>query len=286
MLGCMNPVLDAFWRACGYCLHPRVILWSLLPLLLSGVAAALLGWWLWEPALDAVRAALDGWAITGSALAWLDGIGAGGLRAVVAPLLVVALAVPLLAIGALLLVALCMLPALVRLVAERRFAGLERRHGEPVWRALLWTLLATLMALGALLASLPLWLIPPLALLIPPLIWGWLGARVLSFDALAAHASRAERRQIMREQRWPLLAIGVVSGLLGSAPSLLWALSASALVAAPLLVVLAMWLYTLVFAFAALWITHFALAALEALRARAPLPGPTPTLEQAAWTSV
>ena len=284
----MNPIFDAFWRACGYCLLPRVMLWSLLPLLLSGVAAAGLGWLWWEPALDAVQAALNGWAITGSALAWLDGIGAGALRAVVAPLLVVALAVPLLAIGALLVVSLCLLPALVRLVAERRFAGLERRHGESAWRSLLSAALATLVALCVLVASLPLWLIPPLALLIPPLVWGWLGARVLSFDTLAAHASRAERRQIMREQRWPLLAIGVGCGLLGSAPSLLWALSASALVAAPLLVVLAMWLYTLVFAFAALWITHFALAALETLRGQQPAPTlmPTPSLEQSAWTSV
>ena len=43
-------------------------------------------------------------------------------------------------------------------------------------------------------ASLPLWLIPPLVLVVPPLIWGWLTYRVFSFDVLSLHASRDERR--------------------------------------------------------------------------------------------
>ena len=29
----MKPLLDAFWRAAAYCLHPRVILLSILPLI-------------------------------------------------------------------------------------------------------------------------------------------------------------------------------------------------------------------------------------------------------------
>ena len=38
---------------------------------------------------------------------------------------------------------------------------------------------------------------------------------------------------------------------------------------APVLVLLSVWLYTLVFAFAALWFAHFALAALQRLRQEA-----------------
>ncbi|MEP7098923.1 MAG: hypothetical protein ABI781_00345, partial [Burkholderiales bacterium] len=39
-----------------------------------------------------------------------------------------------------------------------------------------------------------------------------------------------------------------------------------AIVFAPVLVPVAIWIYTLVFAFSALWFAHFALAALQALR--------------------
>jgi membrane protein implicated in regulation of membrane protease activity len=83
----------------------------------------------------------------------------------------------------------------------------------------------------------------------------------------AEHADANERRTLMRRHRWQLLAIGVVSGYLGAAPSLIWAVSAAALVFAPVLIGVSMWLYTLVFAFSALWFAHFCLGALAALRA-------------------
>ena len=54
---------------------------------------------------------------------------------------------------------------------------------------------------------------------------------------------------------------------------ILGAIGAAALIFAPLLVLVSIWLYTLVFAFAALWFAHFALAALQRLRqARAAPP--------------
>ena len=265
----MRALIDAFWRAGAYCLHPRVILLSLLPLVLSGVLAAALGWFFWESALDAVRLQLEAWSLTASALDWLDAVGGSGLHAMIAPLIVLALAVPLIVIVSLLLVALTMMPSLVNLVARRRFPALERRHGESFWSSALWSIGATIAALAALALSLPLWLVPPLMLLLPPLIWGWLSYRVMAFDALAEHASREERRAIMREHRLPLLAIGVATGYLGAAPALVWAVSATFLVLAPLLVVVSVWLYTLVFAFSALWFAHYCLSELDALRGRA-----------------
>lgn len=269
----MNPLFDAFWRSVGYCLLPRVILLSLLPLLLTSAGAWALGWFFWEPAVAGVSDWIANWSLGEAAMAWLDGAGAGALRAVIAPMIVVAIAAPLLVIVSLLVVAVAMGPAIVELVAKRRFADLERLRGEPAWRSVLWSFVSTVAALALLIASMPLWLIPPLVLVLPPLIWGWLSYRVMSFDALAEHASRDERRALMREHRWPLMTIGVVTGLLGAAPSLVWAVSAMALILAPLLIVASMWLYTLVFAFSCLWFTHYALAALDARR-RALNPAP------------
>ena len=259
-------VLDAFWRAAGYCIHPRVMLWSLLPVLLAGGAMALLGWTYWEWAVAAVRAALEMWSLVAALLQWLESIGATQLRTLLAPLIVVALMVPLVVIASLLLVALAMTPAVVNLVASRRFPQLQRRHGAAWWQGLLWSLACTAGALLALVGSLPLWFVPPLVLVLPPLIWGWLTYRVFAFDVLAAHATAQERRLILRRRHWPLLAMGVVCGFLGAAPSLLWALSAATLIFAPLLAVLSVWLYMLVFTFAACWFAHYALAALQSLR--------------------
>jgi hypothetical protein len=262
----MNDLLDSFWRAAAYCLHPRVILWSLLPLLVAGGAVALLGWAYWESAVGAVRGALEEWSLVAAALQWLASIGANQLRTLMAPLIVVALAVPLLVVATLLLVGMLVTPAVVRLVAARRFPALEQREGGAWWQSVLWSLACTVAALLALLVSVPLWLVPPLVLVLPPLIWGWLTCRVFSFDVLSLHATPAERRFVVRSRRWSLLAIGVVCGYLGALPSLLWAVSAMTLIFAPLLVLVSVWLYTLVFAFAACWFAHFCLAELQRLR--------------------
>jgi hypothetical protein len=277
----VNLLLDSFWRAASYCLLPRVMLLSLLPLLVAGGLAGLLGYFFWEDALAALRVTLENWSLLEALLGWLDRVGASDFRSVLAPLIVVALAIPVIVVFSLLMVALLMSPAVVNLVARRRFAGLARRQGASFAQSAAWSLGSTALALAAIVVSIPFWFVPPLILVLPPLIWGWLTYRVLSFDALAEHASADERRALMHAHRWPLLAIGITTGYMGAAPSLLWAASAAMLIFAPVLVIAAVWLYTAVFALSTLWFTHYLLAALNVLRAadrHRGDPGPPPAL--------
>ena len=267
----MTLLFDSFWRAVAYCVHPRVIALSFLPLILMVVLSFGLGYFFWEGAVASVGAWLASFELVETLLAWMDQIGMGPLRGVFAPLLVLVLATPVIVLLCLLLVAMFMTPAMVDLVGQRRFASLERKHGGSLLISVLWSLGSTLLAIAALVISLPLWLVPPLVLILPPLIWGWLTYRVFAFDALATHASSDERKAILREHRGSLLLMGVLSGYLGAAPTLLWASGAMFIAMAPLLVPLAIWIYTLVFAFASLWFAHFALAALQRLRAVAPV---------------
>ena len=255
----MHAIFDSFWRAVAYCLHPRVLLWSLLPLALAGAAVGGLGWAYWESTVAAVRGALEQTELVAAMLDWLDKIGANGLRAVMAPMIVVALSVPLVVLFTLLLVAVLVTPAVVNTVAARRFPALQRLEGCSWWQALWWSLCCTLAALAALVVSVPLWFVPPLVLVLPPLIWGWLTGRVFAYEALASHASADERRHLLRRRRWPLLAMGVACGVLGAVPSLVWAAGAAALIFAPVLALLSVWLYTIVFAFAACWFTPYML---------------------------
>lgn len=267
----MTLLFDSFWRAVAYCVHPRVIALSFLPLILMVVLSFGLGYFFWEGAVASVGAWLASFELVETLLAWMDRIGMGPLRGVFAPLLVLVLATPVIVLLCLLLVAMFMTPAMVDLVGQRRFASLERKHGGSLVISVPWSLGSTLLAIVALVISLPLWLVPPLVLILPPLIWGWLTYRVFAFDALATHASSDERKSILREHRGSLLLMGVLSGYLGAAPTLLWASGAMFIAMAPLLVPLAIWIYTLVFAFASLWFAHFALAALQRLRAVVPV---------------
>lgn len=263
----MKLLLDSFWRAGAYLFLPRVMGLTLLPLLLATVLALGLGWLFWESAVAGVRATLEGWSLVAAMLQWI-GVNLGeSWRSLIGPIIVLALAVPLIVVMSLLLVAWFTTPAVARLVRERRFASMEQRRGASFLTSVAWSVGCTLVALLVLILTMPLWLIPPLVLIIPPLIWGWLTRQVLAFDVLAEAASAAERRTLVAEHRWPLLLMGVVTGYLGAAPSLIWAVGgAAALIFAPVMVAVAVWLYTLVFAFAALWFAHYALAALDALR--------------------
>jgi hypothetical protein len=263
---------DAFWRALVTCLHPRVLLWSLLPLAAALAIVGSAGFMGWEAALDAVRGGMDQLGVGNWLNQWLHGIGSPHLRAMVAPMIVVALAVPLVLVLTLLLVTLLATPAVARQVAQRRFPTLRAQRGASFAHCLGWALACTLAALLALSLSVPLWFVPPLVLLLPPLIWGWLASRVFAFDALAHHASAAERRQVMRGRRWSLLWMGVVCGYLGTLPSLIWTMGSAALLFAPFLMLVAVWLYTVVFIFAACWFAHFCLAELAAVRATQETP--------------
>lgn len=265
----MKPLFDSAWRAAAYCVHPLVIFLSLLPLLLIAGLAFAVGYFFWEPALDAVSNAFSSWELLSALFKWLDSIGMGRLRAFLVPMVVVLLATPVLVVLSLLSVAILMVPAMLKLVAKRRFSALELRHGGSFLGSLFVSLSATLIALVALVISIPFWLVPPVVLVVPPLIWGWLTYRVMSYDMLSEHASKDERRQLIERHRASLLLMGIVTGYLGAAPSLVWVTGAMFIPLAPVLVPVAIWIYTLVFAFSALWFAHYLLSALQALRAEA-----------------
>ena len=262
----MSKLLNSFWRAAAYCLHPRVIALSVLPLAIMAALSLGLGYFFWDSAVAAMRSNLESFELVSTMVRWLEGLGLNNLRLVLAPVLLLFLAIPVIVVVSLLFVAIFMTPSMVALVAERRFPSLERKKGGSMLASLFWSLGSTLLAAVALVLSVPLWFIPPLILILPPLIWGWLTYRVMSYDALVDHASSEERRQIFKEHRGSLLAIGIISGYLGAAPSVIWASGAMFVALAPVLVPVAIWIYTLVFAFSSLWFAHYTLEALEQLR--------------------
>ena len=262
----MKLFIDSFWRALAYCLHPRVIMLSLLPLILMAVIVTGLGAMYWDLAVEAVRTGMEAGPVMGWAWTWLERVGLMNLKAVLAPLVIILAVTPVVMIMCLLAVSFMMTPALVNLVGTRRFPDLERKRGGSLWQSVLWTLMSVTLAMTALVLTLPLWWLPPLALLLPALIWGWLTYRVMVYDVLAEHASSPERIELMKRYRFQLLGMGVLTGAMSAAPSLVWASGALFAAAFVILIPVAVWIYTLVFIFSALWFVHFLLLALSSLR--------------------
>jgi hypothetical protein len=251
-----------------YCLHPKVILLSFVPLLIAIGAAGMLAYLFWQSAQDALLSFLDASVFVNSLAAWLAAVGLPALKSMLAPLILIVVLTPLVVASTVLLVSTMMTPGLVRMVADRRFPALERRHGASFLASVGWALISCALALVATILTSPMWIVPPLVLILPPAIWAWLTYRVMAFDALADHASSAERQTLLQQHKPTLIVMGFVVGFLGATPSLLWSMGLMAIAMAPLLLPLSVWLYTLVFVFASLWYVHFCLAALQMLRAQ------------------
>ncbi len=262
----MTPVFISFFRALVSQLHIRMLLLTILPFI---VAVALWGLALWQglqPLIDQLHAWFADYGLFHSAGEMLDSIGLNSVRAIIVPLLAMWLLLPFMIVTALVLVGSMAMPAIARHVGQRLYPQLEMRHGGSFAGSLWVSLSAFVVFIIAWLLTLPLNLIPLFALFVQPLLWGWLASRVMSYDALADYADKDERRQVMARHRWPLLAIGIVTGSLGAAPGLLWLGGVMSVIFFPLLAAVSIWLYLLVFVFSGLWFQHYCLDALARMR--------------------
>ncbi|KQR90130.1 hypothetical protein ASG35_02670 [Burkholderia sp. Leaf177] len=272
----MNDLLRSFVRALANAFHPRMLWLTFMPFAVATVAWGAILWFFWQTLTGAARNWLDGWALTSAMYRVFDSVGFSSLHAVIAPFFIVIMAIPLIVVTILLLIATLSMPSVIKLLTRRQYASLEMRRGGSWYGSLGHSVVTTVVCLVLLVVTLPLWLIPPFFAIIPPVLWGWLTYRVMTYDALALHASAEERRTIVRHARWPLFGIGVVSGLLGSLPTMLWAWSVWLLPLFPVVAAATIWIYAFILVFSALWFAHYCLHALE--RLRIDTASPTPSL--------
>lgn len=262
-----RPVLIAFGRAVLSQLHFRMLLLTVLPFIVSVAVWGILLWIGLQPTMDWLHAYFaehDYFRVAGDALGWF---GLGAVNAVFVPLLAMWVMLPLMILTALLFVATMAMPIIVRHVARRHYPDVDERHGGSLWGSVWVGAWSFVVFLVLWLLTLPLSLFPPLAFIVQPLLWGWLTYRVMTYDALAEHASAQEYRDILRIHRWPLLTIGAIAGAMGAAPSLLWLGGALSVIFFPVLAAGAIWLYVLVFVFSGLWFQHYCMEALAQHRA-------------------
>jgi hypothetical protein len=274
----MRPIFIAFGRALLSQLHYRMLMLTILPFLLSVAIWGLALWQGLQPLIDWLQRYFlenDGFRISGNLLTML---GLGALKTVLVPLIAMWLLLPLMILTALLCIGVIAMPIIARHVGKRHFPVLEARKGGSFWGSLWMSASSFVIFVLLWLITLPLSLVPPLALIILTILWGWLTYRVMAYDALADYADAGELRAILRIHRWPLLIIGAVSGAMGAAPTVLWLGGALSVIFFPLLAAGSIWLYVLVFVFTGLWFQYYCLAALQKYRAANIAGDPAPQI--------
>jgi uncharacterized protein involved in cysteine biosynthesis len=262
----MTPLFKTFFRALLSQMHPRMLLMTVLPFLL---ALALWGLALWQglqPMIDQLHAWFSDYGLFRQSGEMLDSLGLSSLRTLLVPLIAMWLLLPFMIVTALLLIGLVVMPSIANHVGRRYYPQMERRRGGSFVGSVWVSLSSFTVFLIAWLITLPLNLVPLFALIVQPLLWGWLTCRVMTYDALADFADEQELNTIRASQRLPLLVIGVVTGSLGAAPGLLWLGGVMSVILFPALAALAIWLYLLIFTFSGLWFQHYCLDSLAYLR--------------------
>ncbi|HNO87772.1 MAG TPA: EI24 domain-containing protein [Rhodocyclaceae bacterium] len=195
------------------------ILWHLMwPTILSAalwVGGLAFGW----SAL--VASAQDGLV----ALPWLGSWLAGSPGALVVVLVLfkialVVLVLPVIYVTAAFLVAAIALPLMLETVARTDYADLARRGGGSTWGSVWNALVAVIVFLLLLVASLPLWLIPGAGLVISLLLTAWLNQRAFRYDALMTHADAYELKALPQQQSAGLFGVGLLGAVLAHVPLL------------------------------------------------------------------
>ncbi len=271
----MPSLITSLYRALVSQLHPRMLLLTLVPFVVALVLWGVALWFGLQPLIDQLHTWFADFGLFRWAGDMLDSMGLSSLRAILVPLLAMWLLLPFMIVTALILVGSLAMPAIARHVGQRHYPQLELRRGGSFLGSAGVSLLSFFVFIVVWLLTLPLNLIPLFALFVQPVLWGWLAYRVMTYDALADFADADERRSIVQQQRWPLLAIGIATGSLGAAPGLLWLGGVLSVIFFPVLAAFAIWLYLLIFIFSGLWFQYFCLDALQRLRS-APPPAAEP----------
>lgn len=263
----MSDLIRSLGLALVGTMHPKMLWLSFRPFLIVSIFWGVVIWLIWSPALEILRTFLTASIFTSWIQSGLEYVGFDEARAWIAPLFLVILLIPIIAISLLVFIAFSTVPAVVdSVVKQKAYEGLDRIKGGSFIGSFFYTLWSALICLALVMLTLPVWWIPPLFAILPPLLWGWLTMRLMAYDVLLDHATPDERNQLLEEHRWTLLGMGVVAGMIGAVPTFFWATSVLALVLFPFVSFVALWIYSLIFIFSALWFSHFLLHALKQLR--------------------
>ncbi|MCB5362193.1 EI24 domain-containing protein [Pusillimonas sp. CC-YST705] len=226
-------------------LHPKMLLAILLPFFVAVVGAILLLWLFWTPLTNWLDTSVLEGSYVDSVDAWLMQVGLFSVKLYLVPLLAALMLLPMAGILGLAVAAIFIMPMVLRHLETREYAGLVRKGSLVAtygWWNAIWVM--ALFVIGWVL-TLPLWLIPPLALILPVFWWSFAFSRMLRVDALLEHADETERRYLWKRHNRQYWLLGLLLALLNLFP-LTWLILPT--------------LSALVFA-------HFSLEALRQLRA-------------------
>ena len=212
----MQAILDALGRAFKSLFHPKMLVLTLWPMLLSLLFWGGLFWWFWDAWVGDLTRLSQGYGVEDRLTNW----GFAWVAHWLVSLLLFSMMLPAIYVTSLLFTAIFVMPTMLNFVAERDYPELEKkRFGTnlgSVWSAVV----AVVVFLLLWVLTLPLWLIPFGVFIVPTLLSAYLNQRLFIYDALTDHADRAEFDQIKERTQGRQFGMGALLGFVHYIPVL------------------------------------------------------------------
>lgn len=208
----MTEVLNAYGRALRSLLQPAIFWHLLWPTALSAIIWIVVAWLSWDTVGAGIERLFNevGW-LNWILQRWDD----SALAATIFVKVVLGLLlIPLIYSTAMLIVAVFALPLMLERVAASDYPDLEQRRGGTLAGSVGNALLAAGVFMVGWVITLPLWLIPGMAIILPVLLSAYLNYRGYSYDALSLHGDAEEIRRTIARERGQLYLTGIIAGLL------------------------------------------------------------------------
>ena len=206
----MEAVFRALARAVGSLVHPVILLILLIPMVVAAAVWLGVAWAYWDTWTTAIQSLV----MDHTGYSWTARWDLTEVAGVVAVIVVVILLTPAIIVTALLIAAIFAMPVLVSHVTRRDYPQLERRKGGTVLGSAWNAFVAIGLFLVLWVVTIPLWLLGPVAAVLPLMLSAYLNQRLFRYDALSEHASREEMQPIFLEARGRLFLLGLITGVL------------------------------------------------------------------------
>jgi Etoposide-induced protein 2.4 (EI24) len=217
----LNRIAQALTRGVASQLHPKMLGLLVLPFVLSIIVWSLTAWLAWDPLVAWFReSALLSNRVMLTLTDWLKYIGIGDFNRLVAQGFTILLVLPAMFASALVAIATLAMPIVMRYLSAAKYPQVQRKGSLALAASIGNAVSSVAIFIVGYLLTLPLWLIPPLSLLVPLFWWGWLTARVMRFDSLVEHADASERVSTVAQYRREYLLLGIAVSALNLIPPL------------------------------------------------------------------
>ena len=212
----MIAILDSLAQAFKSLFSFRMIWLMIWPVLTSLILWGVLAIAFWTPITGWITHLLSYLHLE----TWLTGIEPSWVAAGMHAILVLMAFVPLVMFSALLLTSIFAVPVMLKQLSQSHYPALEKRHGGSIAGSLANAFVGTLVYVGLWIVTLPLWLLGPIAAIVPFIAAGYLNQRLFRYDALSEHADSTELKKVIEDNKSQMWGLGIVLGLVQYVPIL------------------------------------------------------------------